>query len=82
MKFALIVELAQLNFINATVVKQPKLGHHWMVAYFSLGSIFSSSLWINISHSRYYKPLLNFLTLEYILIALKYKLLATYLNKI
>ena len=32
MKFALIVELVQLEFMNAIVVKQPNLGHHWMVA--------------------------------------------------
>ena len=37
MKFALIVEIVPLDFINA-VVKQPNLGHHWMVAYFSFGS--------------------------------------------
>ena len=38
---ALIVELAQpqLEFINVIVVKQLNLGHHWMVAYFSFGSI-------------------------------------------
>jgi hypothetical protein len=39
MKFAAIAELAQLDFINATVVKLPNLGHHWMVLFFSFGSI-------------------------------------------